>query len=578
MDNNTPVTGLSQNESFLKKAYRAALLPCMLSIISGCANIIADGILVGQKIGVSGLSAINLCLPVYIVLCVIGSFFVSGAAISASNEIGKGNTDAAQKYYETGLTACIFFSVLMAIAGIFLTDTIAGLLCSDSEVAPMVKDYAAVTLIGAAPKILIYMPFWFLRLDGKNKTVITMMTVMGAGNIILDIILLFVLDMGVFGAALASVIATAAACILGRASQHMGKSTFRFRLSVPDKPSLLSISKAGTPAAMNNLMQMLRLLFVNSMLMADGGKEAVAVFSVVNGISAFGDAVTSGVPQAASAMLGVYNGEHDNKSSTILMKLGFRYGVICSVIFGAVITGGAGLIALMYGIDVPLYIPMLCLSLSIIPALWNCILIGYYNVSGRSALASFIVCLRVFVLTAASLWALSELGIVTWLFLPISELLTILVWLCVTRVMSSRGENISRYLLVDTTLDKSGNAINFSVMNDNSEICGACERITDFCGINGMKPKQTMRVSLALEEIMTVITQENPQTDVNFDIRVFTIQEVIGIRIRYNGKDLDPLSYDPDDERYMGVSMIQNLCQQTIYRRVFGLNSLLILI
>lgn len=493
----------------------------MLSIISGCANIIADGILVGQKIGVSGLSAINLCLPVYIVLCVIGSFFVSGAAISASNEIGKGNTDAAQKYYETGLTACIFFSVLMAIAGIFLTDTIAGLLCSDSEVAPMVKDYAAVTLIGAAPKILIYMPFWFLRLDGKNKTVITMMTVMGAGNIILDIILLFVLDMGVFGAALASVIATAAACILGLASQHMGKSTFRFRLSVPDKPSLLSILKAGTPAAMNNLMQMLRLLFVNSMLMADGGKEAVAVFSVVNGISAFGDAVTS---------------------------------------------------------DVPLYIPMLCLSLSIIPALWNCILIGYYNVSGRSALASFIVCLLVFVLTAASLWALSELGIVTWLFLPISELLTILVWLCITRVMVTRGENISRYLLVDTTLDKSGNAINFSVMNDNSEICGACERITDLCGINGMKPKQTMRVSLALEEIMTVITQENPQTDVNFDIRVFAIQEVIGIRIRYNRKDLDPLSYDPDDERYMGVSMIQNLCQQTIYRRVFGLNSLLILI
>ena len=77
---------------------------------------------------------------------------------------------------------------------------------------------------------------------------------------------------------------------------------------------------------------------------------------------------------------------------------------------------------------------------------------------------------------------------------------------------------------------------------------------------------------------MTVIAQDNAPNNVNFDIRVFSLQGTIGIRIRYDGKDLDPLQFDPDDERYMGVSMIQNLVEETIYKRIFGSNSLMILI
>lgn len=79
---------LQQDEAFLRKAFHASLLPCILSILSQNINILADGILVGQRIGTDGLSAISLCVPVYLVLCVIGSFLVSGTAIQASKAIG----------------------------------------------------------------------------------------------------------------------------------------------------------------------------------------------------------------------------------------------------------------------------------------------------------------------------------------------------------------------------------------------------------------------------------------------------------------------------------------------------------
>lgn len=53
---------LKQNEQFLRKAYNKALIPCILSVLSGNINILADGILVGQRLGTGALAAINLSL------------------------------------------------------------------------------------------------------------------------------------------------------------------------------------------------------------------------------------------------------------------------------------------------------------------------------------------------------------------------------------------------------------------------------------------------------------------------------------------------------------------------------------
>ena len=94
---------LRQNEQFLKKAYNKALLPCILSVLSGNINILADGILVGQRLGTNALAAINFSLPVYLVLCIAGSFVVSGTTICASDAIGKNQTEKAQGLYRMSI-------------------------------------------------------------------------------------------------------------------------------------------------------------------------------------------------------------------------------------------------------------------------------------------------------------------------------------------------------------------------------------------------------------------------------------------------------------------------------------------
>lgn len=113
--------------------------------------------------------------------------------------------------------------------------------------------------------------------------------------------------------------------------------------------------------------------------------------------------------------------------------------------------------------------------------------------------------------------------------------------------------------------------------NSAQAICDASGRITGFCEENGMLPKQTMRVSLAMEKIMTLISSQN-EGGVAFDLRV-SLQGVIAIRIRYSGKKFHPLAYaDDGDDRYMGIRLIEAMVEQTMYQQTFGMNTVQIYI
>ncbi|MCI8300002.1 MAG: hypothetical protein HFI69_06590 [Lachnospiraceae bacterium] len=594
MSEQTSSISLEQNEQFLKKAYGKALIPCMLSILSGNINILADGILVGQRLGADALAAINFSLPVYLVLCIAGSFIVSGTAICAAGAIGNHQGKKAQELYKMSVFWCVFISAVVTAAGLLCIKPLAGLLCSQEAVSPLVMEYTGVTLAGALPRILIYIPFWYLRLDGRNRQVTWMMLVMGAGNVMLDVLFLYVFDMGVSGAAFASVMATAVSCLLGFVWLCDKKSSFSLGMRVNCRDvSFVCIAKAGSPSALNNLFQTLRVMVVNILLLQNGGSGLVAAFTAVNCIGAFEESVTGGVPQAASAMLGVYSGEHDNKSACLLLTRQVRSGVPYCLLFSIVILAGADFIAGAYGLTDSLRFAFLCMSFGMIPALCNCILSGYYNVSGYAMWANAIILLRVFVMPCASLFVLCRQSCSPWWFLFTGEVLTLLVWFAATGVYRHFHRRCSRFLLMDQTLEETGRVINFSVRGKEEDICDASSKITVFCEENGMLPGQVMRVSLAMEEMMTLILSENGEEGVEFDLRVYSLEGVIGIRIRYSGREFNPLCRTEDKgqtgadalgkeagncDMYMGIRMIEDMVETAMYQRTFGMNTIQIYI
>jgi len=575
---------LKQTTEFLKKSYNRAVFPCMLTILSANINVFVDGILVGNRIGHEALAAINLSLPLFLFMCVIGSFFTSGTAILASNEIGKNRTDNALALYRTCVIVLLAISIIFTALGLIFTNDLVDFLCTDKSIQSLVRDYVVITIIGALPKIMIYIPLWYLRLDGRNISVMVMMGVLSIGNVILDILLVYILNMGVFGAGLASVIATTIALVIGMICLLSKKSTFTFKTRIiTDKNIWKSIAVAGTPSAFNNLASTIRILMINSFLMSIGGEILVAVFGAVNGIYGVGEAIVLGIPQAGSPMLGVYSGEKDNNSSKLLLNIEIVTGLVYSAIFALVVLALSAPIRNMYNLEYQMFIPLFFMVLSVFFALFGSVLQGFYNVSGRNSWANALIFLRVLAMPFLGLMLVKNTGISTFSFLLIGEAGAMLVWFIAASIMNRRHPDYVKYFFMDNSMEKSGKVLNFSVEDDNSSICDASERISEFCSMNGLSMKNTMALQLSVEELLTLISTVNKNNSgkehILYDLRAYSVDGIQGIRIRYNGIEFNPFDENKtDDDIFMGTQMIKRLVETYDFTRTFGVNTLIILL
>lgn len=580
-------TGLQQNAAFIRAAYRKAVVTGMLAILSANINLFVDGILVAGRVGADALAAINLSLPVSWGLLVVGSFLAAGTEIPAARAIGMGDARRRDAFFRTGLNVTVLVSLAITAVALALRGPLVTFLGADGATREYVTQYVVITLIGALPRILVYIPFWYLRLDGRNADVIVMMVSMTGINIALDVLFVYGMDMGVFGAGLASVIATAVSCLYGMIRLLGRNSPYRW------KPEILrsgkdwhTIASAGFPSAFNNLCATARLLAVNAMLMAHGGAGLVAVFTAINGLSGFADCVTLGVPAAGGAMLGVYSGERDNGSCRLLLREEWRVGCFSAGVFLVLCAALSGPIQRLYGLNESILAPILWLCLSVFPALLMNILSTYYNMAGMELWANALIFLRGFAMSVIGLHLMIAARFSVFAFLLFAELSTALIWWAATGIHHLRHPRDSRYLMSDLEYEKRGSVLNFSVSADVDEIVSASERISAFCAANGMSQRETMRLEMSMEEVMTLIRQVNADgnvEDLRFDLRAYSIKDVRGIRIGYSGIPFNPFNFAPasgsvEDDMYMGVRMIKKMVETVNYQRAFGVNTLQILL
>ena len=330
---------MNHNNRFLRSVFRRFLLPTILSVLGGTVNVLVDCAIVGNLMGADALAAINLCAPVSLLFCTVGSLLGTGGGLLSASLIGQDREADARRAYTLAVALELACSLALTALGLLFLDPIVGLLGVDSTLRPMVTDYTRVIFLGAAVKCLLYIPFNYLRLDGKPGVVSLTLLVMTACNGVLDVVFIH-MGLGMAGASLASVLGTALGAALGFLALRGG--TFRFTGLGGSAPLLRELLTLGTPSALNNLLDMVRLALINRILMAAGGGALVAVFTVVCSMSDFTLCLVSGVPQTGSPLIGVFRGERNNPAQRDLVHLELRYGLALS---GA----AAALIALLPG-------------------------------------------------------------------------------------------------------------------------------------------------------------------------------------------------------------------------------------
>lgn len=318
-------------DNFTGRIFRSLWLPAMLSSLGWALSDMADAVVVGQKLGAVGLAAIGLILPVYMINCMFAHGLGLGGSVRYSRLLGQGKTQEAADSFRGVFALSLLFSVTTAVLGSVFMEPLLALLGTrptDGALYAATRDYLQI-LVAATP--LFYLSNvlnYYLRNDGSQRRAGFGSVTGNVCDILLNLLLVLVLDMGTRGAALSTALGQIITVCIYLPGFFGEKHTLRF--APPQRgwcAPALSALRAGMATSVQYLYQMLFFLVCNNLLLRLGGETAVAVFDILQNTSYLILYLFEGTGRAMQPILSTYQGEHNRQGKKTALRLGFTAGL-----------------------------------------------------------------------------------------------------------------------------------------------------------------------------------------------------------------------------------------------------------
>lgn len=295
--------------SIRRNIVRLAVPMTLAQLINVLYNII-DRIYIGrmEQGNALALTGVGVCLPVITIVIAFANLIGMGGAPLFSIERGKGNDKEAEYILGNSFVLLILFGIGLTVVGLLLKRPVLYLLGASDATYPYASSYLTIYLLGNIFVLLSLGLNNFISGQGFGKTGMATV-IIGAGlNIVLDPLFIFVLNLGVRGAAVATVISQAVAA-LWTLSFLVGKKAVirlrrcRLRLERKRVLRIMGLGVSGfTMSVTNSLVQMV----CNATLQSFGGDIYVGVMTIINSVREVVSMPVSGIGAGAQPVMG-YN-------------------------------------------------------------------------------------------------------------------------------------------------------------------------------------------------------------------------------------------------------------------------------
>ncbi|MDE6667977.1 MAG: MATE family efflux transporter [Clostridia bacterium] len=190
-------------------------IPCVLAQLVNLLYNVVDRIYIGNMADTGGfaLAGLGLCAPILTLISAFSSFVSGGGAPLAAKALGEDNPERAKKILNNGFVLLCVFSVVLGLVAFFAKRPLLYVIGASENTYPYAKDYLSVYLIGTLFVQLSVGLNTFLTAQGKSAMAMFGMLIGAALNIALDPLFIFTFNMGIKGAAIATVISQLASCI-----------------------------------------------------------------------------------------------------------------------------------------------------------------------------------------------------------------------------------------------------------------------------------------------------------------------------------------------------------------------------
>ena len=278
----------------IPKALMALGVPIMIGMLINALYNLVDAYFVGG-LGESPMGAISIVFPLGQVVVGLGLMFGNGAASYLSRLLGRGDRDTANKVASTALYSSVIIGAVIIIFTAIFLKPILFLLGATDTIMPYAVAYARIYVISCIFNVFNVTMNNIVSSEGAAKTTMCALLLGAVLNIGLDPVFIYVLDMGVVGAAIATAISQLFSTLVYVAYVFRKKSAFSFSIRNfnPSKQILTEILKIGVPTLTFQLLTSLSIALINRA--ANGyGDAVIAGMGAVTRITSMGTLVVFG--------------------------------------------------------------------------------------------------------------------------------------------------------------------------------------------------------------------------------------------------------------------------------------------
>lgn len=314
-------------------------IPAIVGMLVNALYNVVDQIFIGKGVGSLGIAGVFIGNPLGLILMAFSMLIGIGGNSLVSIRLGQNRNEEAQKILGNAFTLLIIISLILSVTGLIFLEPLLTFFGASKTILPYSMAYMTIILIGAPLQAIGFGLNNFIRGEGNPKTAMTTMLLGAILNTILDPIFIFIFNMGIRGAALATVIAQAASATWVLSYFFSGKSMLEIKKENMklDKNIVKEIISIGFAPFSMQLAASTVTVLLNNSLNTYGGDMAVSSMGIIHSITMMILMPIFGINQGVQPIIGFNYGAEKYKRVKEALKIAI-IAATTIVIIGFIIT------------------------------------------------------------------------------------------------------------------------------------------------------------------------------------------------------------------------------------------------
>ena len=320
-------------ERIIKLVFKFSI-PAIIGMLVNALYNVVDRIYIGHGVGSLGIGGITVSFPIMLILMAFSMLIGIGANSLVAIRLGQDRKDEAERIFCNAFVLLIVTSLTLSVLGLIFMESVLKLMGTSEQILPYAKDYLGIILLGAVFQSVGMGMNNFIRSEGNPKIAMGTMLIGAFTNIVLDPVFIFVFNLGMKGAAIATIISQAVSALWVMYYFIRGKSFLKLKLPYM-KLKLTNIGKilalGVAPFAMQIASSVLNFI-MNKGLNTYGGDTAVSGMGIVNSIVTLLIMPIFGINQGLQPIIGYNYGAEKYDRVKKAYGLGVLFATIIVVI------------------------------------------------------------------------------------------------------------------------------------------------------------------------------------------------------------------------------------------------------